>query len=81
MRDAPGAGLEEREVSGQTRVKKWCLAPLSPSLISGVARMAAAAKVLEILVSGESEIQAFQHRILNLISRPNPLRELLLSPI
>lgn len=32
-------------------------------------------------VSGESEIQAFQHRIFSLISRPNPLRASLLSPI
>lgn len=32
-------------------------------------------------VPGESEIQTFQHRIFSLISRPNPLRASLLSPI
>lgn len=57
------------------------MVPESPSLVSGVAHMAAATEGLEILVSRESETQAFQHRILKLISRPNPLRELLLSPI
>ena len=63
-------------------MKIWCFTPLSPSLLGGVAHKAAATEVsIGNTVSGESETQAFQHRILKLISRPNPLRELLLSPI
>lgn len=55
---------------------------------SGFTGMAAAVKVLEIWVlskilrvSGESEIQTFQHRILKLISGPNPLRAFLFNSL
>lgn len=74
------SGRSERERSEWTSQGEKMVSD-SPSLVSGVARTAAATEVLEILVSGESETRAFQHRILKLISRPNPLRELLLSPI
>lgn len=68
------------KVSAQRAWKGWCLPPLvqSPGCWESIWKIGP----LQILgVSGESEIQAFQHRILRLISRPNPLRALLLNPI
>lgn len=80
------AGDHLRARSGRSRVsaqgawKGWCLPPRSPS--PGCWESIRKMGPLQILrVSGESESQAFQHRILKLISRPNPLRALLLKPI